>query len=329
MLKVQENEDNKLENESNTSSEDVVNDEVTKNEVENVSVDDESSKNENNKSEYEQDSYENNLNEENKEEYGKSDNNKEVNVENSSYDESSEDENKDYEDTDGGKDTGVKSKKVKRTIAAIIFSIFIFALILFGYFVFFNKSVTGSWKIEDTTSDIINVLILDKDGSAKFTNGSLTVVGKYKLDGDDKIDLNIETDGGNIFKGTYTYRVSAGLANRTLDLISSSNKVKKCTQYEFKEVVPKVNNFEPKKELLGKWINDLSGYTYEFKDDGNVIMSRGNTALTLTYFVDDTSIKLMQYFIKENADNDTAMEKLTYTLDGNNLIIGGLEFTKL
>ena len=58
-------------------------------------------------------------------------------------------------------------------------------------------------------------------------------------------------------------------------------------------------------------------------------MSRGNTALTLTYFVDDTSIKLMQYFIKENADNDTAMEKLTYTLDGNNLIIGGLEFTKL
>ncbi len=234
MLKVQENEDNKLENESNTSSEDVVNDEVTKNEVENVSVDDESSKNENNKSEYEQDSYENNLNEENKEEYGKSDNNKEVNVENSSYDESSEDENKDYEDTDGGKDTGVKSKKVKRTIAAIIFSIFIFALILFGYFVFFNKSVTGSWKIEDTTSDIINVLILDKDGSAKFTNGSLTVVGKYKLDGDDKIDLNIETDGGNIFKGTYTYRVSAGLANRTLDLISSSNKVKKWTQYEFK-----------------------------------------------------------------------------------------------
>ena len=329
MLKVQENEDNKLENESNASSEDVVNDEVTRDEVEKISVDDESSKNENNKSEYEQNSHENNLNEENKEEYGKSDNNKEVNVENSSYDESSEDKNKDYEDTDGGNEAGVKSKKVKRTIAAIIFSIFIFALILFGYFVFFNKSVTGSWKIEDTTSDIINVLILDKDGSAKFTNGSLTVAGKYKLDGDDKIDLNIETDGGNIFKGTYTYRVSAGLANRTLDLISPSNKVKKCTQYEFKEVVPKVNNFEPKKELLGKWINDLSGYTYEFKDDGNVIMSRGNTALTLTYFVDDTSIKLMQYFIKENADNDTAMEKLTYTLDGNNLIIGGLEFTKL
>ena len=330
MLKVQENEDNKLENESNASSEDVVNDEVTRDEVEKISVDDESSKNENNKSEYEQDSHENNLNEENEEEYGKSDNNKEVNVENSSYDESSKDENKDYEDTDGGnEDTGVKSKKVKRTIAAIVFAIFIFALVLFGYFVFFNKSVTGYWKIEDTTSDIVSVLILDKDGSAKFTNGSLTVVGKYKLNGDDKIDLNIETDGGNIFKGTYTYRVSAGLANRTLDLISSSNKVKKCTQYEFKEVVPKVNNFEPKKELLGKWTNDLSGYTYEFKDDGNVIMSRGNTALTLTYFVDDTSIKLMQYFIKENTDNDTAMEKLSYTLNGNNLIIGGLEFTKL
>ena len=326
---MQENEDNKLENESNANGEDVINDEVTRDEVEKISVDDESSKNENNKSEYEQDSHENNLNEENKEEYGKSDNNKEVNVENSSYDESSEDENKDYEYTDGGNEAGVKNKKVKRTIAAIVFAIFIFALVLFGYFVFFNKSVTGYWKIEDTTSDIVSVLILDKDGSAKFTNGSLTVVGKYKLNGDNKIDLNIETDGGNIFKGTYTYRVSAGLANRTLDLISSSNKVKKCTQYEFKEVVPKVNNFEPKKELLGKWTNDLSGYTYEFKDDGNVIMSRGNTALTLTYFVDDTSIKLMQYFIKENADNDTAMEKLAYTLNGNNLIIGGLEFTKL
>ena len=243
----------------------------------------------------------------------------------------SEDESNDSEsDEDTASYKGVvKSKKIKRTIAAVVFSIFVFALLVFGYFVFFNKSVNGAWKVEDTTSDVTSVLILDKDGSAKFTNGSFTASGEYHITGSDKMNLNIKSDGEDIFNGTYTYRVSAGLTNRTLDLISSSNKIRKCTQYDFKEIVPKVKDFKSKPELLGKWADGRFGYTYEFKDDGNAILSKGNTSLKLTYFVDDTSIKLMQYFIKETPDNDTAMDKLSYTLNGDSLTIGGLTFTRV
>ena len=101
-----------------------------------------------------------------------SEDNEENDAEDDRDDENDEDESNDSE---GDENTAsyegvVKSKKVKRTIATVVFSIFVFALLVFGYFVFFNKSVNGAWKVEDTTSDITSVLILDKDGSAKFTN---------------------------------------------------------------------------------------------------------------------------------------------------------------
>lgn len=247
-------------------------------------------------------------------------------------DENAETESNDEEEANNESSTAVtaKNKKARRTIAAVIAFVFVVLLAILGYFVFFNKNVTGAWRIEDTNSDIISVLILNQDGSAKFTTGSFAVSGTYKLNSNDVMTLNISTDEGSVFKGDYTCRVSSGFMDRTMELISSSSgKVRKCKQYELKELIHPVNNFTPKAELLGKWSNSSSGYSYEFKDNGIVIVSKGNTTVTLTYFVDDTSIKLMQYFYKDTAEDDTAMDKVSYTLKDGNLIVGGLTLKKV
>ena len=201
--------------------------------------------------------------------------------------------------------------------------------LVFGYFIFFSKSVVGTWKVEKGQDNKgVAAVIFDSDGKATYTTGSYVVTGSWKKSGDE-LTLDIKTDEGEIFSGKYNCRVSAGLTDKTIELKKDKEKTLNLRQYKMEEAVHPVSNFVPKEEILGKWSTGKSGgYTYEFKDNGLVVLNKGNVTVTLSYYFDDESITFMQYYLKDSAD-ESPRNRVRYSVNGDSLKIGGMSLKKV
>ena len=247
----------------------------------------------------------------------------------SSTESTSDDSSKENENGENGEVCAKKSGSVKRTLVFSFLAIFAALALILGYFVFFNKSVVGTWKIDRNGENKgVAALIFDPDGKATYTTGSYVVTGKWSKDGDN-LNLNIGTDEGTIFSGKYTCRVSTGLIDKTVELTSEKKERINLKQYKMEEAVHPVNNFVPKDELLGKWSTGKEGsYTYEFKDNGLVVLNKGNVTITFTYYFDDESITLMQYYLKDSAD-ETPRTRVRYSVNNGILKIGGMTLKKV
>ena len=241
----------------------------------------------------------------------------------------SDDPLRESEDCENEKVCTGKSGSVKRTLVFSFLAIFAALALILGYFVFFNKSVVGTWKIDRNGENKgVAALIFDPDGKATYTTGSYVVTGNWSKDGDN-LNLNIGTDEGTIFSGKYTCRVSTGLIDKTVELTSEKKERINLKQYKMEEAVHPVNNFVPKDELLGKWSTGKEGsYTYEFKDNGLVVLNKGNVTITFTYYFDDESITLMKYYLKDSAD-ETPRTRVRYSVNNGILKIGSMTLKKV
>lgn len=221
------------------------------------------------------------------------------------------------------------NKSAKKTLIYIFLAIILVIALVLGYFVFFSKSVVGTWKIDKGQENMgVAAIIFDSDGKATYTTGSYVVTGSWKKSGDD-LTLDIKTNEGEIFSGKYNCRVSAGFTDRTMELRKNKEKTLNLRQYKMEEAVHPVSNFVPKEELLGKWSTGKSGgYTYEFKDNGIVVLNKDNITITLTYYFDDESITFMQYYLKDSAD-DSPRNRVRYSVNGDSLKIGGMSLKKV
>ena len=209
-----------------------------------------------------------------------------------------------------------------------VFAAFAAVLILItGYFVFTTNNAVGAWKIDKNNNNKgIAALVLESDGTARYTTGSLVVTGSYKcVNGTMTLSMGDESE----LSGEYSYRVAAGLTDRSLDLINSAGERMTMKQYQLEEAVRPVSNFSPKQEILGKWASShRPDVTYEFKDNGLMIFTDKNVILTSTYFVDDDTIGLMQYPLRDSAD-DASMNSLEYIVRDGVLRLGGIILTKV
>ena len=66
--------------------------------------------------------------------------------------------------------------------------------------------------------------------------------------------------------------------------------------------------------LIGRWANEDAGESIEFRPDGSVTISSGESAMELTYRTDGDTIRL-----KEEKSGET--KALVYSLDGDSLTL--------
>ena len=234
-------------------------------------------------------------------------------------------EEKDNDDGEIGKG---KCDKKKNLLYAF-FAFLLVVILIFGYFVFFGRSVVGTWKIEKGQSNKgVAALVLDADGKATYTTGSYVVTGNWKKTGE-VLTLSVKADGSDILSGDYDCRVSAGLTDKTVELWKGKDRTMTLRQYKLEEAVHPVSNFVPKKELLGKWSTDKSGYAYEFKDNGLAIFSKDNISVTYTYFFDDNYITLMIYHLKDSSDEESSARRVMYSVNNDTLSINSVKLKKV
>jgi|GEM_PF-4326187 len=241
---------------------------------------------------------------------------------------SNEEESREKIDSDNASEKS-ETGSVKRTLVFSFLAIFVALALVFGYFVFFNKSVVGTWKIDKSGENKgVAALIFDSDGKATYTTGSYAATGNWSKDGEN-LNLKIVTDEGDIFSGRYTCRVSTGLVDKTVELTNEKKERINLKQYKMEDAVHPVSNFVPKAELLGKWgTGREGGYTYEFKDNGLAVLNKGNVTITFTYYFDDESITFMQYYLKDSAD-ESPRTRVRYALNHEILRIGNMSLKKV
>ena len=219
----------------------------------------------------------------------------------------------------------VKAKKEDRNLFIVFASLYVVVIMILSYFIFFSNSVVGTWKYDkDGEGKETYALVLNDDGTAKYTTGSSEVRGTYKVNGSDSINLNIKAGDNDILSGDFSFHVSGGLASKSLNLFDSKGQSMKLVQYKLEDTVHPVSNFVADKDILGKWAygTDSENATYEFKDDGTMVMTAGNVTMTFTYAVNDGIIKFMQYFLKDSNDSP-GLSRARYLVKDGKLRIGG------
>lgn len=227
----------------------------------------------------------------------------------------------------GGGSEGSYAKPEKRTLFTVFVVLALVLTLVVGCLVFSSKSVVGAWKLDRNNNNKgVAALVLNSDGTAEYTTGSYAITGNYKCDGG---KLTLAIDGANEISGVYDYRVAAGLADKSMELINSEGKGVILKQYNLERSVNPVSGFSAKKEVLGKWTSASdSGVIYEFKDDGLMIVTSNNITLTYTYFVNDNTIDLMQYPLRDSAD-EASRSSVGYVVKDGVFKMGGMVMTRV
>lgn len=66
--------------------------------------------------------------------------------------------------------------------------------------------------------------------------------------------------------------------------------------------------------LIGRWANESAGESIEFRPDGSVTISSGDSAMELTYDIEGDTIRLSQ-------EGSGETQELRYSLDGDTLTL--------
>lgn len=191
-------------------------------------------------------------------------------------------------------------------------------LVVSGYFIFFRKDILGKWELKDELAQTF--LEFKPGGVVTFTVDCMSIDGTYQLKDQDTVAIDVSVNESVFISGEYNYAINQGISSRELVLTDGEGHSKQCRQYS--ELYRfKVNTFVPRYEVVGIWKGEE--LEYEFTDLGNAKLRKSNMTLHARYDFSDDFILMM--WSEDAVDKEAQLE---YTMQGNTIIINGMEFTR-
>lgn len=232
------------------------------------------------------------------------------------------------EETAADLDKPKKKKSALYTSVIIAASIFVAVILFFGaYKLFFTSSIVGSWVYtEDKVTAEENgtpmpYLIFEKDGTAKYSIGTLSYYGTYTTEtnnGASRIDVVVPY----ALSGTFDYSID----KHRLTIASDGDSIEFLQIKKVDSVVDVSEDFAVVDEVLGKWENQEQGVTYSVYKDGTMTFDlvSGNVGMHIdgTYTVKDGVITF-----KYLADTESTLPVEYEVNENGNLVIQGYEYT--
>lgn len=74
---------------------------------------------------------------------------------------------------------------------------------------------------------------------------------------------------------------------------------------------------DEKDPLMGTWVEPVSGITIEFKDDGSLVMGRGNVSYSMNYERQDPDIIIF----KGSNDGTVPEQRMTWKVEDDQLLL--------
>ncbi len=186
---------------------------------------------------------------------------------------------------------------------------------------------------------------------AKVTIGTLTYEGYYLTSATEE-GSTLTVTVPNVMSGAFDYELSGNIfTGRELKLISPYADASQGNdgQFIFKSAtysVPKLERegeFKPDEKIYGKWIYDdgTNILTYDFKEDGSAHYTEkisstsmygepmvSKISLDALYTCEDGSFTLYYYYNDLYITGKPNEMAAVYSLDGEKLLINGIEFVK-
>ena len=213
-----------------------------------------------------------------------------------------------------------KIKVLKLAWALIILFFILITSGVFAVVSIYDAKITGSWKVKESSTSTVFTFL--DDNTVILTIDSLNISGKYNINNDKTITLDITLSGENVVSGTYSYLINSNFSSRTLTLIGPDEELIECFQYENKKIKSSENfiAFDP---IVGQWKNQEKNIIYSFNKNGTGSLQKENITISFTYKVNENTIEISKVDYDE-----LSSDSISYTLDNEILLIKGLPYTK-
>lgn len=252
--------------------------------------------------------------------------------------------------------TEVKKKSVKTPIIITAIVVVVLALLAgAAYFIFFDNSINGVWQ---------SVQYYDKTTGSTVASGkeddknTQKVVTYYEFK-DDKLTL-YSGDEYMQSKNTFTCKITVKEEKTTIEVVEDkqtlatfdakidgngftgknltltmqgSTEPMKFTKVFSPDLgeLKKLDKFKVDKKIVGNWENKENKVTYNFGEDGVVIMTNTSTGISerkMAYRVDGTKL-----YTKSTAESEEVETEFKYADSNNSIVFGSdqseVKFTKI
>lgn len=188
-----------------------------------------------------------------------------------------------------------------------------------------DSEIIGAWEPEESVNG--EYVLFTDDGKLRVVYGTVAFdsVMTYGVDGYGNKSGFTE---GNYLYGQWTYKVEGD--KLTINYPEEEAKVFNSINYT-PITLEAMSEFNKDEALVGKWLNNAYGDSYEFTADGYAIFRQKvddgiyvyETEIKHTYTVEDGNITMS--FFKNNGGAETE-DTIEYSIEGTKLLIGDSDY---
>ena len=231
-----------------------------------------------------------------------------------------------YVNVEAQESTPVKTKKkgILYPSTIVVLVLVVASIVIYGIYASFQPSIKGAWVSTsvDETSTANSYLVLTDDNVAYMTLGTMRYMGIYSTSFDDDGQKILTVDIPYALQSNFVYELQGDIMTLVMEGDTTEQTFKNVELPDYTLTVPE--DYVRDDNLLGKWKDYTYDIEYTFRADGTMLISEaGVVEADCIYNIVDGTIHV-EYLAGEVYSMD-----MEYTVDGNNLTIGVMNFQKI
>lgn len=231
-----------------------------------------------------------------------------------------------YVNVEAQESTPVKTKKkgILYPSTIVVLVLVVASIVIYGIYASFQPSIKGVWVSTsvDETSTANSYLVLTDDNVAYMTLGTMRYMGIYSTSFDDDGQKILTVDIPYALQSNFVYELQGDIMTLVMEGDTTEYTFKNVELPDYTLTVPE--DYVRDDNLLGKWKDYTYDIEYTFRADGTMLISEaGVVEADCIYNIVDGTIHV-EYLAGEVYSMD-----MEYTVDGNNLTIGVMNFQKI
>lgn len=231
-----------------------------------------------------------------------------------------------YVNVEAQESTHVKTKKkgILYPSTIVVLVLVVASIVIYAVYASFQPSIKGAWVSTsvDETSTANSYLVLTDDNVAYMTLGTMRYMGIYSTSFDDDGQKILTVDIPYALQSNFVYELQGDIMTLVMEGDTTEYTFKNVELPDYTLTVPE--DYVRDDNLLGKWKDYTYDIEYTFRADGTMLISEaGVVEADCIYNIVDGTIHV-EYLAGEVYSMD-----MEYTVDGNNLTIGVMNFQKI
>ena len=222
--------------------------------------------------------------------------------------------------------TPVKTKKkgILYPSTIVVLVLVVASIVIYAVYASFQPSIKGAWVSTsvDEASTANSYLVLGDDNVAYMTLGTMRYMGVYSTSFDEDGQKILTVDIPYALQSNFVYELQGDIMTLVMEGDTTEYTFKNVELPDYTLTVP--DDYVRDDNLLGKWKDYTYDIEYTFRADGTMLINEaGVVEADCIYNIVDGTIHV-EYLAREVYSMD-----MEYTVDGNNLTIGVMNFQKI